>query len=501
MISRIPYKKSTGVPSFYSLGPTKEQFVGDSQVLQMVAPRNMPSSSYSENGINIVEPTYFPSVMDVNAFLEGMKRLNYPRVLWDYDEYYDLIRDLIDVTFGPFWVGCEVLTYEEACEISDKTKSPAYPYYYMVNTLGQLLERYPELLRKDVMTLFTDDPVTYPNTPTLKDELLHYKKVFEVIKTRLFYNCSRATNMASKMLFHNQNEALTNNVLKHPCAIGLDLPGPGFVQMYSKLHSFAGGKPQCGDDDVKGWDMTYQPLISNAIQSVRKDYLPESYSTAVQNCYSLAFLGYLVCGGYIIAQPPLMPSGWENTAHDNSIGKYCGYFVIFIRLNPQFKGFEIRAFKMYFYPFTGGDDGIYAVQTEYVFWKPEAVIKVGAELGIFLEMTSEKLNFARECYFFSHTLKTIVFRGVTYWVPCGKLEKILSAMTYRHRTNPALTVARLYGLCNQLFPYPLYRQFCLEEVDNWVAHHPRNKVNDKEWIDAKKNRLNNDQLLEIYVGW
>lgn len=515
------------VPPFKNMGGMVDEIIANNVVVGYCAPRNMPSSSFSRSGLAVVdgEPEYLPSNMTLSAYAAGVQRLRYTRMCWEKSLYDELFM-LLDDYFGKHFVGCEVFTYEEALEKVDFETSPGWWYYYYCNTKGQVYEKFWDQMLVEMDSFDTPEPFTPPITPTLKDELLHKSKVKAnvckvcyadmpldveecpdcgggrtAIKSRLFYNLGFSHNLKAKTLFYNQNQALNRTVLRHPCTIGVDLPGPGFIQLYSQLNNFAESKPRCGDDDISGCDMLFQHLVASVIKNLRKEYLPKRCHQAVDNTYSLAFLGYLVLLGVIVESPSICPSGWENTGHDTSMMKCCYYFVIFRDLNPQFAASYVFYFKKYFLPYCGGDDGIYAVHTEFVFWDPVVVVQSAAKRGIFMEMTSRTLKMASECVFLSHHIERIDVNGIRYAVAAGRLPKLISAIAWKHRKDAAFTVARFYGICNALFPWPACRRQVLEMVDAWVGAHSRNKIPDEAWLQAKSQRLTDSQLLTIHTGW
>jgi len=468
----------------------------------LVAPRKIGSSSYSKSGLapdpGVEFQEYLPSVMNFEALFRGLTRGTLPGTI----AHFDMMRDMSAIfhyKFGPFLIGSKVSTLSEVLSSMELTTSPGWPYCYFHSTkLEALMGEWRHVL-KVIKRMFKGKEVHMLTQLTLKDELLSALKV-EGKRSRIFSNVSLPVNLVGAILFNDQNNKMHESLFQHPNTIGVDLPGPGFLNIYTKLSAFVKdpNKKVGWDDDASSWDILFLQILIYVIMDGRMKYLPDWTRQAVYRYYAEVYAGYRVVLGRVL-RFWMDPSGHLNTADDNSIGKYLCYYIPFKTMNPNahWKDF-CRALSI----FSNGDDGVGVRVDETINWHPVAMVEILATWGVYLEITSYDLKPVRELVYLSHTLvrRYVRFAKMWIWVAGGRRDKMIAGLRWKHKHDDAVSMGRFYALVNALWPWEDVYQRCLKTVDDWVASHPRNRVNDDAWVLAKRTRKTEEELFFINTG-
>lgn len=359
----------------------------------------------------------------------------------------------------PYWAGLEGMSYADAVADIDFTKSPGWPYYFDCETKADALRKYGDVIQQNVDRLLAgDDTVVCPFSITLKDELRPKEKVM-AHKTRVFQACNIDHLLASSMLFKRQNEALMATVGSHPVAVGIQVPGPGFVSLMRRIR-FPGYSV-----DIAGCDTRFHLDIAGVIRNVRAHFLSAYKRASVFNLYDQVYCGFAVVLG-IIYTVWHQKSGWLNTSHDTSFYVLLALFITVRALAPD-KSFGEVIDEV----FTYGDDNIWSVLDERV-----GVLNVAQylqEYNILLEFGDGAPGTGFSLVFLSHHIRERYVDGLgSFYVAAGNLDKLLCSRNW-YRAGKMETVlaqvVHLLGVRIALWPWKLYFDETDEILDDFVA--------------------------------
>lgn len=423
-------------------------------------------------------------------------------------KFLHLMRELLHHYFKAFLIGVEPYTIDKAIQSMPPDTSPGWPYYYFYNNKAESVFSEWSHISNCIDFYFNERNVCFPHAMTLKDELLSKAKV-DAMRTRLFNIVSAPTVIVQSMCFKAQNESMSLNLASHPMAIGVDMPGPGFCGLFFQLRARNRNREgiKCfGDDDVSGMDLGFNPGAAATCCAFRQEFLPLEYRKAAYNTYAECYDGFVIVLGHILKIRPFNPSGQLNTGEDNSFYKLLFYLMAFVHQNPHLcQNFSeiVSNFTTYIFPRVGGDDGAWVnANIEKCNFHPKVMMEYLANYGMFLELTDIDYKQPNDLVFFSNKLIPRWFAplNAVIWCSGGRKNKYIAALQWGHTKDEAMTVARLYGIVNLLFPWPEDYEYYLRIVDNWVARHPRNQANDVAWLNAKKMRLTEWELMSIHTG-
>lgn len=493
---------SRNIPKFENSLPEYFENLFDFwKVVGVTGVRQVGSSTFSASGLKIPDDIefqkYLPSVMSEEAAYHGLARGMLPSQCLDTELIHEMI-NIANYRWSPFLLNSRVLTLVEALRRLDLSKNPGHPYYFHYRTKADALIEELDHVLACIERLFLGKRIKLPATYTVKTELLSEAKVSKK-RSRLFANIPLPTNVTGEMLFGDQNDRMHQALYEHPNTNGVEMPGPGFITLYTKMKAFSPNNLGW-DDDASSWDILILLLLVYVIFYVRMTHLPKWAARGCHAYYSEVYCGYVSFMGHIVKMIS-QKSGQINTADDNAMMKYLVYYIPFKVMNPHFE-VPWKAFIKCLYIFCGGDDTMGSKVSEECNWHPVAMLEILAKWGVYLEVTSYDLKPIHELVYYSHRLirRYVRFCQMWIWVAGGRRDKMIAGLEYQQSYDAALTVSRLYALVNGLWPWEDIYERCLSLVDNWVDQHPRNKVNDELWLNAKHVRMSDEALFKQHTG-
>jgi hypothetical protein len=404
---------------------------------------------------------YIPTEMSVGALKIGLEKYGETRK-WLDEQLLEKAVSQIQSHLRRVWTRTPeeyIMSFEEACDLLVRDKSPGYPYYYKWPTKGDVLDD-PEgvaMLRENVNRLLNGDDVPCIFSLTEKTELRLKEKVQQG-KTRIFAASDMHHLVASKMLFEKQNNDLVEKRGKHPITIGIQVPGPEFV------HSVVGLGDTVNDGDLSGCDIRFPNQVARKIRDLRSSFLPARYDKCAKRLYDAVYAG----SGVILGGKYHLPgnkSGWENTGHDNSLQTWIVVVMGILYHCPESYWADVINLLI------NGDDLLAAIKISGLTWK-QLCDWIRDNTGVCIEADNWEPRKPNEVVFLSHHIEErYVHMFGDFTVAAGNLRKLRSSINWV-QTSANLTleescVAHLVGVRMCLFPW----QVEFEECDSILANY------------------------------
>jgi len=372
------------------------------------------------------------------------------------DRVFEHITDKLE----PFFVR-KALTYEEAVETVDPSKSPGFPWthVYHLQTKADVMERMPELLKQMVMALLSgDEDVVTSFTGQLKPELRTVARVLAK-KTRFFCGSPFHLQLLNCMLFYTSYQNIMDHLEEHPIKIGIQLPGPSFIRFMSSLGDRA------NDGDGSGFDLRYALQVARRVRNLHYRMTEEQYIKAVCIAFNAVFAG-TVCVGNRVYRLFKQKSGDFKTSMANSI---CEWSYVLYGVDLILGPYAFRQ-EMLSEGYVGDD---LAVAMKNLSLKQ--IADKLEPLGIYIEIEDAIPRSYMEVVFLSHSL---VWRYVACMqrnivVAAGNLPKLASSLRWVKKSETLnwqeAQVAHLIGVRLCLFPWPHYWALCDEVLDKLLV--------------------------------
>jgi len=491
----------------------------------MIAGRHLPSHSFSQSALYGKFPVeYGPTQINLQCVYNSLRKACVRNVVLP-ERIQIEIRTIIDKMYGPYMIGTVPLSFVEALERIDDSKSPGHPMYYACHQKKQVLEN-PKMYKylKECIIRWLKDPTYIPIwTGTLKDELTHLSKI-RSDSTRMFFNGPFWFLMCQHILYGNMQDRLKGAMGQHPSTLGISVPGPALPNLLFEYQSLYNEYIEEGygtfqqemtpyvtmfDLDHTNFDLSVSLSIVQAASEVKESYLPMigvvdidgeqvefDYIACHRACVSQIYCGFVAVGGMVYN---IMgnKSGQLLTGDDNSIHEPATIYPgVRPYLDPQD---PVKTFLSGKHS-ANGDDALKLM----IFYKRVDVKTLFANCalyGTYLSTVSGFTENALDMMYLSHKVKRayIPFLKQDMWIAQPRENKLLSALSFKKRKDDALTVARFYAVCNGLFGYES-RYKALQIVDKWVSENPRHKLMDTDWKAAISQRLSDRQLATIHFG-
>jgi len=279
------------------------------------------------------DDSYIPSIMSQAATVKGLIKAADPELLMNEDLILRAEKYMYD-RFKSIWTLSSndlIMAYEDALFQLDLNKSPGDDYFYRFQTKRDALEHESDLIATRTGQIIDGFRVPCRFALTDKSELRHIDKVREE-KTRVFMAAGLHHLLASIQLFQVQNDLIMASLGQHPITIGVQLPGPEFIHLITRMGN------KLNDGDVSGCDLRFKLRVARCIRNLRASYLPRQYHEACCWIYDTVYCGLVVgLGGVYRCYGN--KSGWLNTGHDNSIMTWfmfvCASFHFYPDLMPE----------------------------------------------------------------------------------------------------------------------------------------------------------------------
>lgn len=374
--------------------------------------------------------------------------------------------------FGAFLQGVELLSFAQAVERLDPSKSPGWYWRrthgstksaVLQKLAGPAPETEPALdsWRTRVGQILYD--FAMENTPvysaTLKDELRPTNK-----GPRLFVTGPLEHTFLGNYLFGAQNDALMEHIFEHPIVMGIDMPGPGQTKVFSDLQVFASGR--VGAFDASKWDASVPLWAFTAVRDLRKHYLPVSAHAATDRYYDGVYNGWVEVLGYMVRVPG-QKSGQSLTASDNSLA-----MTAIMCLHAIRSGLSFAEFRRQVLFFTMGDDLVYASRTDKFQVVP--VADTFRDCGVYME-NDQPGNVLGDILTASFLGCTPVWRrymGESFLLPRFRVARLInSALWWRDKTDVAMHWGKLVALTVLIFADQQAFETMRVEVLEWFDSH------------------------------
>lgn len=402
---------------------------------------------------------YIPTVMSVGAAVVGLEKAREPVTYFPEDlvqkaEVYLRRRMKAIWTMTP---EDYVLPLDEAVLLLKPDKSPGYPYYYKHSTKGAVIND-PETRKicdERVQNLLSGEEVPCYFTLTEKSELRPVEKV-KAKKTRIFFASDVHHLITSKVLFDRQNEEMMQKFGQHPITLGIQMPGPQFVRAVGSL-------VRCNDGDLSGCDLRFSLRIARSIRNLRKAFLPTRFDSAVNHLYNTVYCGYAAgLGG--LYRVFGNKSGWENTAHDNSLMLWMALIIACYHFFPDEDPEKILTALI------NGDDLVVKMFQGHF----KDLCDWLRKYNTVIEAEDWNERPSSHVTFLSHHLESVFVPGFgDFVVAAGNLPKLLSSLNWVKR-SPSLTfeescVAHLLGIRLCLFPWQVHFDECDKILSDYLS--------------------------------
>jgi len=264
--------------------------------------------------------------------------------------------------------------------------------------------------------------------------------------------------IASTMLFGKQNQAILDNLGKHPVTVGIAVPGNEFVSRILSLLQNAGSA------DGSGWDQRANLSVMRIIRDVRKEFLPEWAWAAVDLLYDQIYAGdVVVCG--VVYQILHMKSGWLNTWSDGSLLMWLTTHEAIFSLTGKNPDDICVALINIDDLVLSNDRGEFTM---------DSVRDYLGAYNVRLELESEGFVEPRQCVFLSHRLIERFVRGLgDCIVAAGNEQKLLSSVQWvRHSSERPFyesVVLHLLGLRICLWPWAIHFAEVEGRLDSYLT--------------------------------
>lgn len=498
-------------------------------VVDVVQPRALPSSSFSDSDLVGGSHVYVPTAIDYQSLFNSMRKLTLTPTVFSEQIGVEL-REIINHWYSPVLIGSTTrVDIDALVSAMDLTTSPGFPLYYVTQTKQQSWDRYKTVILQDVRRFLEGDYHTPLWTGTLKDEITHRDKQANH-STRMFFNGPFWFLIVSKIIFQDMmDRVMAQRGGRQPSTIGIQVPGPDIVTLLQDFQQSYDDFSCQGWTDVRnattengkflamldtdrtGFDCSMTPTGATAAASVMLEYLPTSAEIVILGetiSFNPQEVGYhvhcAVLHGYVSISGLVFPiwgnkSGQLLTAELNSmvepVTMYPG-----LRLGGYLGSNPVNTWCASKFA-SNGDDGL-NLHLLYKVITPQEYVDLGKRTGTFPTSVSGFTDNAFDMMYLSSKVAYVHFHSLqrSLFIARGREDKILSIFSYKKRRDPSLTLARFYAACNALFGYES-RYRMLNLVDRWVSRHPLNKFPTQSWIAAKAQRLTDHQLAMLHTGF
>lgn len=432
--------------------------------------------------------SYVPSEMAARNMKIGLEKIKEVKQLypdWLLDKAFNYCVNKLK----PIWgrkPDSLIMTFDEAVETLDKSKSPGYPYFYRHQTKEDVLSDPDSLqqLKNATNSFLMGDQVESFFALTLKSELRDAQKVKEG-KTRVFMASDMHHLLASKILYEKQNNLLMETIGRHPFTIGISIPGPQFTRTVTRLGT------KLNDGDVSGNDLRFNLQVANRIREMRHAFLPGEYYGAGYALYNATFCGHGVVWGAVYPLPN-QKSGSLNTATDNSLQTWFSLVMASYLAHPNKEPDEV------FDCLINSDDLL--VHQKIGSFKQ--LCDVLRPYNMIIEADNWTPRPPNEVVFLSHHLEEVFVTGFgDIVVAAGNLPKLLSSINWvknsKELTFEESCLAHLLGIRICLFPWKLEFDRIEEIIDLFL----KDLVCTPVMNQLLKARLTIDEIAQLHVRY
>jgi len=353
----------------------------------------------------------------------------------------------------------DTMTFEEAIDHMELSKSPGYPWNLKDQTKRGILEKF-----KDVCYDIVDrieggdmDIETFWQTSP-KVEILTREKVEIKMKQRTFMCCDIIMYIVGLMLYGRQNEALLSMAYSH------DWSGVGYSPFHGGTNWLANILMKNNPTgrvlafDISAMEASITPRIFEVIYKIRNSYIFKKGN--LKNWYFINLVYSLVIDptGWLGLNIGVNPSGQLNTLMDNTLA--CILLLLYCLARQVRDVKELWILYCRIHGKVMGDDSIIQDTPE-----TRLIPSFSQELGFTMTMevplgsTIHDVKFLNMGFFYVEQLGMFIFKP--------NFDKLLASILYYFKSKSwRLTLAKLYSIRILVYPYPKY----LEQIDGYISY-------------------------------
>lgn len=443
---------------------------------------------------------YLPSAMTLKALSISKKYSLMP--LRSYSErQLAYCENELHKIFGKFLQGDNFLPIDQIRHRINWRSSPGYPFYYECNNNSDAMARYGDLIHAQYYAMLGGQRLWMPFTVTLKDELRTAEKV-KAESTRGFDATTLSFNYLCKSLFSLQNEKIMEHCGEHPITIGVSLPGPQFVNITLALGNNPKEQaPSTYGGDGKHWDHTVNLSLARSVREFRKRYQRPELRDVINYVYDTVYAGHRIALGvvyYILHQC----SGWENTAHDNSL-------ILLEALIDAFHELTGLDWKHYLKINTNGDDFRHRHVGDLTCldgdkFTSDKMARYLLQYGIEVEYETKIPVFCYEATYLSHHLRLRYVSQIgDIMVAAGNYEKLKSSLNWVQTSSDVpfeeSVLLHLLGLRICFWPWAIDFLDVEEKIDNYLDYLKKNHKMTPQLWDLLSARIPESSILGIHT--
>lgn len=421
----------------------------------------------------------------------------------EIEELYRIAGSWLDLEFGPYLSGSQILTYDQAREwLKDDTSAgmpwtQRYPLKldYHLSDDGNFFAKYWDVLA-------TPQYVRSLCSVAEKVELRPKEKVDNgEVRTIISMDVNHVT--AHHMMCHDQDARLIASHKYHVIKLGMDMFNGGFHQLNEFMTKFGNGANVI-ELDGRQFDSRFLPIHFDEIHRFRYRMLAiehrteENYRRLAHLYTELVSAPFVNVNGFVFGREVGNPSGQKCTTSDNSFKNFMDLCVLFMRLTGMR---EYSQFKAFINACIVGDDKNIEVHPviQHLF-NPHAIKSVMGELNMEYHFASMVFRENVECTFLGHSYKYCVIphHGFGMYFPCIDGHKMrCSLLHYNEQQTVEQTIVRACSLRSETFPDEVERAWFGRFIVHLQKKFPPSNAT---YASAWKNYKTDKQLWNLFSG-
>ncbi len=407
-------------------------------------------------------------------------------------------------------MGSEVCSWEDACQMANKTSSAGYPWSKKFPTKGSFLNQGMEVLEKrweELQGMGQPSPVLWKSS--VKTELRSVEKLKTVPPSLRTFTASSVEHTIPLARFClDFNERFYSNSNQTWSFVGSTPYLRGFDRIMKRLEKHPNGF--CLDEssyDCSIFRMAFEGVVAFRWNCLKKEHRTPANKRRLIHLYNDIVFSYMVLdSGEIYQKTTGNPSGSANTIVDNTLVLFCLLAYAFIKLAPS--GVSYEFFIENVEAALNGDDNTFTVSNLVVPWfNAKAVSEVWGSIGVTTrsETGSWEPVEPQKLEFLSSTF--IKHKGC--YLPCPDYHKVMCSLKYGADIHdPRYSLMRAYALRLPSWPNKQCR-LVLEKYIVWLRDHFKDELCGVLSIEGQKMTMNDinsifktDSDIEgLYLGY
>jgi len=403
--------------------------------------------------------------------------------------------------FGVHMLNSRVKSVEEVLPGIDMSTSPGVPWNRKYKTKKMMYddwkEELPRYMNEDWERLKCNNYVAVFGN-SLKEEIRPAEKL-AANSLRTFTAGPIEMTIHGNRLFEDMNQKMYQSHLQTASVVGFSPWKGGWDELYRKLLKFPNGFAL----DESQYDSSLRQYMMWGCARLRwsmlrvEDQTEDNLSRLLVYYQNLVNTVIVTSDGVFVRKTGGNPSGSVNTISDNTLILYTLIAYGWIRTATtemcSFEKFEANLALA-----LCGDDNTWTVSDEALpFFNARSLIKEWATIGITTTTDSLDPRPPVELDFLS--AHTVFINGKA--VPLYDREKLLTSLLYSSAPNdPAYTLVRACALLRVGWADIPTRGYLKELIQWLMKKYNRMLLDDPDWVAARQQIPNEDDLLKLFVG-